>query len=110
MEDPVAVVAVAHPALLPTGPAPYRFEGKHERVRCPLANVSSDGGSPMKFDAKFGLLAALVCCCSLLAAFASTAAAIAPVQIEFKEPEKGGTFAFIDQAPKTTFGKHDQPM
>jgi hypothetical protein len=63
----------------------------------------------MKINAKFGVLAALVSCCALLAAFASTAAAIAPVQIEFKEPEKGGTFAFIDQAPKTTFGKHGEP-
>jgi hypothetical protein len=62
----------------------------------------------MKTDAKFGVLAALICC-SLFAAFASTASAIAPVQIEFKEPEKGGTFVFIDQAPKTTFSKHGQP-
>ena len=63
----------------------------------------------MKLDAKFGLLTALVSCCALLAAFAPAASAIAPVQIEFKEPEKGGTFTFVDQAPKTTFGKHGQP-
>jgi hypothetical protein len=63
----------------------------------------------MKIGAKSGVLGALVSCCALLAVFASTASAIAPVQIEFKEPEKGGTFAFIDQAPKTTFGKHGQP-
>ena len=63
----------------------------------------------MKIDAKSGVLAALVSCCALLAVFASSASAIAPVQIEFKEPEKGGTFAYIDQAPKTSFGKHGQP-
>lgn len=31
--------------------------------------------------------------------FVSSAAAIAPVQLTLKEPEKGSTFAFIDNAP-----------
>ncbi|MBS1845605.1 MAG: hypothetical protein JST53_14405 [Actinobacteria bacterium] len=31
--------------------------------------------------------------------FAGSAAAIAPVQITLKEPEKGSTFSFIDNAP-----------
>jgi hypothetical protein len=31
--------------------------------------------------------------------FASSAAAIAPVQLTLKEPEKGSTFTFIDNAP-----------
>ena len=54
-------------------------------------------------------IAGLAACCSLLALFVSTASAIAPVQIELKEPEKRITYAYIDQAPKTTFSKHGDP-
>jgi hypothetical protein len=54
-------------------------------------------------------LAGLAACCCLLALFVSTASAIAPVTLEFREPEKGVTYAYIDQAPKTTFSKHGQP-
>jgi hypothetical protein len=56
--------------------------------------------------ARLGGAAALLSCLAALA-FTSSAAAAATT-IHFKEPEKGSTFAFIDNAPKTK-RKHGFP-
>jgi hypothetical protein len=56
-----------------------------------------------------GVAASLIACGAILAVFAGSAAAIAPVELTFKEPEKGSTFAYVDSAPKTTFGKYGEP-
>jgi hypothetical protein len=56
--------------------------------------------------ARLGGAAALLSCLAL--AFTSSAAA-ATTKITFKEPEKGSTFTFIDNAPKTKH-KHGFPQ
>lgn len=51
----------------------------------------------------------LLACCVLLAGIAVSAAeAAGPTTITFKEPEKGSTFAYVDNAPKSEF-KHGSP-
>ncbi len=63
--------------------------------------------SPLKF-ARPGALAGLLGCVALaLFAFTGSAAA-ATTTLTFKEPEKGSTFAFIDNAPKAKL-KHGFP-
>jgi hypothetical protein len=54
-----------------------------------------------------GALLALVGCAALLVAFTGSAAA-ATTTLTFKEPEKGSTFAFVDNAPKAP-RKHGFP-
>jgi hypothetical protein len=52
-------------------------------------------------------LAALLCCLGALA-FAASASAANTV-LTFKEPEKGSTFAFVDNAPKSPSTTHGFP-
>jgi hypothetical protein len=61
---------------------------------------------PLRF-ARPGVLLALVGCVALLVAFTGSAAA-ATTTLTFKEPEKGSTFAFVDNAPKAQ-RKHGFP-
>jgi hypothetical protein len=56
----------------------------------------------LRFPAKPGQIATFFGACLLASALlASSAAAAGNTTLTFKEPEKGGSFAFIDNAPKT---------
>lgn len=60
----------------------------------------------IRSTSRLGIPAALTICAALLA-FAGTASA-ATTTLTFKEPEKGSTFAFVDNAPTST-KKHGFP-
>ena len=44
-----------------------------------------------------------------LAIPAGSSAAVASIELTFKEPDKGSTFAYVDAAPKTTLNKYGFP-